>query len=380
MREIWLELKRLVDAGTESALVTVLRTEGSAYQREGTKMLYAESAEPIGTISGGCLEADLFEHCRTAIRRSGAKIVTYSPGMMADTVFGLGSGCLGTIEVLIESLAGWRTAEGRALLDEIVRRVAHRVPFAVVTLLLDEEEKGSGVISRPLFQRVLVDADGNVLGATMPTDAVELAKRALSGRDRRPSRCVELSAAGRRALVDVTVPPLRVLVFGAGEDARPLVAIASEAGMEVTVVDWRSELLDPKRFPNAAALVRLRPEEFPGCVSLDDGPAVVLMSHGYEADRAVMQRIQHVERMWDSRQELAYLGILGPRSRTSRLLADIGASDSLTAAVRTPAGLDLGADTPGEIALSIVAEILAVRRRRRGVPLSRPSETAAVGS
>ena len=161
------------------------------------------------------------------------------------------------------------------------------------------------------------------------------------------------------------VPPQRVILFGAGEDARPLAAIAAQAGMEVAVADWRPELLRPERFPEGTALHCFRPEDFPRDVSLAGSPAVVLMSHGYEADRAVL------EYLLTDAPSLGYLGILGPRSRTARLLDDLGMEGRGAAIARTPAGLDPGADTPEEIALSIVAEILTVRKQRSGVPLTR---------
>ncbi len=158
-----------------------------------------------------------------------------------------------------------------------------------------------------------------------------------------------------------------MILFGAGEDARPLAAIAAQAGMEVAVVDWRPELLRSERFPEGTALHCLRPEDFPGDVALTGSPAVVLMSHGYEADRTVL------DYLLKDVSSLGYLGILGPRSRTARLLEDLGVEEQEVPIARTPAGLDIGADTPEEIALSIVAEILAVRKQRSGMPLAQPA-------
>jgi xanthine dehydrogenase accessory factor len=362
MRDIWLELKRLVERGEQGALVTVVRTEGSAYQREGTKMLFQASGEGVGTISGGCLEADLYEHCRSAIRVGEPQVVTYSPDGMMDTVFGVGTGCLGTLDVLVEPLATWRTGDERSLLREIAGRIERGTRFAVVTLL-----RADGRLVIPL-QRIVVGGGGDRVGrfsdSSVQAALVDTATKALEERVRRPSRPVAIVSNGRRyeALVDVFVPPLRLVVFGGGEDARPLVAIAERSGIEVTLIDWRRELLDRGRFPEATDLVELRPEEFPGRVSLADGPAVVLMSHHYEADRAALGRILALE------PRLAYLGILGPRARTERLLAELGVSRHPL--VRTPAGLDIGADTPGEIALSIVAEILAAWKGRPGGVLS----------
>jgi xanthine/CO dehydrogenase XdhC/CoxF family maturation factor len=362
---IWLELGRLVERGEPGALVTITRTAGSAYQREGTKMLFRASGESVGTISGGCLEVDIFERCRAVLDDGKARIVTYTPESMIDTVFGFGSGCLGTIDLLIEPTAAWRDGRGRQLIDEICRRVRAGERFGVLTLLREEDR-----LSLPL-RRLLIEsrrelAEGD---AWVPRAILEAAITAVTATDRRPSRNLRESAKGRsvEALIDVFVPPQRVILFGAGEDARPLAAIAAQAGMEVSVVDWRPELLRPERFPDGTALRCLRPEDFPGDVSLAGSPAVVLMSHGYEADRAVL------EHLVKDGSSLGYLGILGPGSRTARLLEDLGMEGRGVAIARTPAGLDLGADSPEEIALSIVAEILAVRKRRSGVPLAQPA-------
>jgi xanthine dehydrogenase accessory factor len=369
MREIWRELKRLLEHGEPGALVTVIRTEGSAYQREGTKMLFRATGDAVGTVSGGCLEADLYEHCRAAINRGEPQIVSYDAGGMMDTVFGLGSGCLGTIELLIEPSSQWGTPDARSLLEEICKRGEEGERFAVVTILREAERL------RTPIERLLVDDRGSVVcGVSDPllrTAAIESARRALGEQERRPSRNVELGAAGRRvdALIDVIVPAQQLLVFGAGEDARPLARIAAEVGMEVTVIDWRRELLERARFPQGVKLACVRPEEFPGPVSLRGRPAIVLMSHHYVADRAVVERLVAVD------DPFAYVGILGPRSRTSRLLAELeterhAAIHEALPSIRTPAGLDLGADTPAEIALAIVSEILATTKDRGGGPLT----------
>lgn len=369
MENAWLELERLVERGEAAALVTVTRTEGSAYQREGTKMLFRASGEGLGTISGGCLEVDIFERCRAVLDTGQARAVTYTPESMIDTVFGFGSGCLGTIDLVIEPVADWQSGGARLLLGEICKRVRAGERFGVLTLLRED-----GNLSSPL-RRELIDARRSI-GAGIPPAfraILDGAIAAVTTADRRPSKNLRASSGGRsyEALVDVFVPAQRVILFGAGEDARPLAAIAAQTGMEVAVIDWRPELLRPERFPEGTLLSCLRPEAFPGEVSLAGGPAIVLMSHGYEADRAVLAFLLR------SAQPPGYVGILGPRSRTARLLADLEVDGPAAAIVRTPAGLDLGADTPEEIALSIVAEILAVRKQRSGVPLGLPAPARA---
>ena len=367
VHEVWSALDQAVASGADGALVTVAHTEGSAYQREGAKLLFRDGAEAIGTISGGCLEADVFEHCRQAIARGEPTVVRYETGSLADTVFGGGTGCQGTIELLIEPLAAWRDPDGRALLSAVneALRLDRRVVIATVI------RSGESVPAK--LPRLLVDGEGRTVGEladfALRTELLAEARAALADDSRRPSRKVERLVEGvrREALIDVIVPPTRLVVFGAGEDAAPLVRIAAAAGMHVTVADWRSELLAVGRLAEAGARVRLRGEEFPGPISLSGNPAVLLMTHNYLADRSALERIA-------ARPErLSYLGVLGPRSRTARLVSELG-SEVARLEVHTPAGLDLGAETPEEIALSIVAEILAVRRNRSGRPLRELNE------
>jgi len=183
---IWLELRRWIERGEDGALVTVVRTAGSAYQREGTKMLFGTSGAAVGTISGGCLEADLYEHCRAAIARDEAEIVSYSAGGMMDSVFGVGTGCLGTIDVLVELLSHWRTASGHALLGEITARVEERVPFVVVTLLPTTAR--SAIVERWMVERRGTSA--RTVERDVASELAELAVAALEAETRRPSRNV----------------------------------------------------------------------------------------------------------------------------------------------------------------------------------------------
>jgi xanthine/CO dehydrogenase XdhC/CoxF family maturation factor len=372
MRAVWRGLERLAAGGGEGALVTVAHTEGSAYQREGSKLLFREGVEPVGTISGGCLEADLFEHCRAAIRRGEPSLVCYNTGSSGDTLFGAGTGCQGTVELLIEPVALWRAPSARGLLSRITQCLERNRRLALATLI----RRGGEV--PPRLPRLVLGEENDIVGHEVEPALRDLllgeARRALGDQSRRPSRKVERAIGGVpcEILVDVIIPAPRLIVFGAGEDARPLVRIAAASGMDVTVADWRRELLSADRLPEAGALVCVRPEEFPGGVSLDGRPAIVLMTHNYLADRAAL------ERLLARPEPLSYLGVLGPRARTARLLAEIAAAAAGgVGEVRTPAGLDLGADSPEEIALSIVAEVLAVRRGRSGRPLSELGEGEA---
>ena len=378
MREIWLEMERLLDGAGEGALVTVASTKGSAYQREGARLLYRPDGEAVGTVSGGCLETDLFERCHDAIRRGRVLRARYDTGAPGEIVFGSGTGCGGEIEVLIEPLSLWRREPAREVFTAAVARVRAGRPFVLAGPLPVEESER--------VARFLIDADGTVGAGTAEPALVRAAgaeaeARLATGR-RRPSTTVAIE--GGALFLDVCVPPIRLVVFGADADARPLVRLAAELDLATTVADWREPLLDPARLPGAEEYVRCRPEELVERVPLGGNPAVVLMSHNYLADRAVLASLLRAP------DRLDFIGALGPRRRTEQMLAEIAAEGPAldpdrVAAIRSPVGLDVGADSPAEIALAILGEVLAIRRRCSGgalrdtraggaLALPRPSE------
>jgi xanthine/CO dehydrogenase XdhC/CoxF family maturation factor len=165
---------------------------------------------------------------------------------------------------------------------------------------------------------------------------------------------------GERVYYEPLVPPLRLLVCGAGHDAIPLVRQASELGWEVVVVDVRKALLTAERFPGAAEFASPDPAAAAEALAPDGRTAVILMNHNYLRDIAYLRSFLQTP--------LAYLGVLGPRGRTEQMLGEIGASEAI-ARLHAPAGLDIGADGPEEVAHAIISEILAVTRGREGRPL-----------
>ncbi|MEA2626257.1 MAG: xanthine dehydrogenase accessory factor [Candidatus Binatota bacterium] len=340
VRDIWLDIAEALDGAAPAALATILRTSGSAYQREGAKLLYRTPADVTGAISGGCLEMDVRERCGRVAATGISEVARYVTGG-AESVFGVETGCQGTIEVLIEPIDAWRNDAARAIVIEVSRRI-HRGDSAVVLTVLERDGERVRVADRGLDDAIDRFPEAKSLAAGGRAGVVPL-------------------SAGREAFVDVVRPALRLVVFGAGEDVRPLVAIAAEVGMAVTVVDRRPGLLTRERFPAADALVS--PEEAP----LEGRPAVVVMTHEYAEDRGIL------EKLLGHSSEPAYVGVLGPRDRTRRLIEELAAMAGVEhrrlEAIRTPAGLDVGARSPAEIALSIVGEILALDRQRTGVPL-----------
>lgn len=311
------------------ALATVVAVRGSSYRRPGARLLVPASGAPIGLISGGCLEEEAARLAREALRLDAPVLVTVDHSAETDELWGLGLGCRGVIELLAEppSLAA-ETLE--ALADARAGRATY-----LLTGLDGERRRLTALEADALGERAAV--------------AVAHGRPAVIG----------------DAVLDPILPPLHLVVCGAGPDAGPLVAAGLRLGWRVSVIDPRRSLLRPARFlgavlhdadPGQAA-------EAAEAAGAGEWSAAVIMSHDYLRDAAFLAAFLG--------RGMPYVGVLGPRDRTDRLLGELAfsPSDADRAALHAPAGLDIGADGAEEVAAAIVGEILAVLRGRPGVPL-----------
>jgi xanthine dehydrogenase accessory factor len=336
-------LSRLIGGGHCAALATVVRISGSAYRRPGAKLLVQEDGAMHGGVSGGCLENDVRALALEVTRGGANRVLHYDTGSDEETLWGMGLGCEGAVDVYLQRIdAGWVAGPGKQMRE----LAAAGVPYAPITIV------------RGAFEgRTLVLARGSLVGSSgSPELDRELAQRAgplLEG-DGDPTL---LEMSDHAAFVDVQRPPPRLFIFGAGDDARPLAAAASEAGFEVTVVDHRPAYLTPDRFPPPLRLVLRRPSDGVAGLPLTISRRnfAVVQTHALAHDRDWLRALQG--------QPLAYLGLLGPRTRKEMVLR---ALDWEGAELFAPIGLDIGADGPEQVAISIVAELLAVNARRPG--------------
>jgi xanthine dehydrogenase accessory factor len=309
--------------GQPMALATVVATRGSTYRRAGARLLIPPEGEPIGNISGGCLEGDVARIGREVIAAGEPRLVEFDMTADDDAVWGYGLGCNGAIELFVEPTGGTLESVGAL-------------------------RSGEGAC-------LVIPLSGPDLGVhRLETDGTAAAAL----RDGSP-RVVEVD--GERIFFEPLLLPLRLLVCGAGHDAIPLVRQAVELGWRVVVVDVRRTLLTPDRFPGAA-FADPDPPKAAATLTPDQRTAVILMSHNYLRDIAYLRSFLDAP--------LAYLGVLGPRGRTEQMLAEIGEPQAISR-LHAPAGLDIGAEGPEEVAHAIVAEILAVIRGRQGRPLGK---------
>ena len=368
--------KRASSRGEELYLATVVHVPGSSYRKPGARMLVTSGGERAGTISGGCLEAEVGRKIAW-LTANGGTVERYSSSFdddNAEVPYGLG--CGGTIWILMET--------GRAvsaLLDAIERAWMEEESCVVVASLAGDHI-GTDIIlvhstSRDYFRSAVVhDWSSRTLEVSL--DGVRNALR-----NGRVYSAIERSSDGLPVFVCIPVKPSpSVTVFGAGSDAQPLVRFAAEVGWRVTVADGRSHLLSRKRFPEADALQLLTyaagESGSEGGLALTNGSVLqksrfgVILTHSYEQDRALLRELIPAG--------LEYLGILGPLHRTERLVNEVASSLRMTPAeclqqLNAPVGLDLGSDDPAVIALSIVAEMQASLSGKRGFLERRYSES-----
>ncbi|TDN38048.1 XdhC/CoxI family protein [Hymenobacter sp. UV11] len=349
------------------ALATVVEVIGSAYRRPGARMLVTEDGELTGAISGGCLEGDARQRARRAIFQGEPALVTYDTRDEDDPRHGLGPGCQGVVRILLEPLDFTNADNPLELLRDFAR---HPTPAVLATVFATD---ASG-LKAAVGQRVLLSETGVVRGTPLLAAPLAEAARATLALGQPRVLDIETDAGPVRASLEVLRPPLRLVVYGAGNDAQPLVHLAASLGWHITVVDGRPNLATPLRFPEAAE-VRLTPVRELETALPDPLAYHVLLSHNYAYDLAALQTLLA--------SPAPYIGLLGPRLKAQRLLDELDAFPAAQVAalrerLHSPIGLDLGSETPEEIALAIVAEIQAQHSGRQGRPLRERAGTVHI--
>lgn len=344
--DILARLADLIDGGQEAAVACVVRIAGSAYRRPGARFLIAADGATLGGISGGCLEEDVRQNGLRALDDGNCRLLHYETGDDDDPLWGLGLGCNGAVDVLVvpSSRPGFVAATHR-----VRGLLAGDHPFAVVTIVDDPQDGDAALAGRVLLPGTAMHPPLSS-GDRERDDALATAAAEVLASGR--SRMVQ--AGGVRAFVDAFMPPPSLVVCGAGDDARPLVAYAAGAGFRVVVVDHRPAYLTHQRFPDAWRLIAALPEDEADGLPGGDATYVVLKTHNVVRDKAWARRF--------AAASPAYVGLLGPRARCEEIAAET--SGALDGRVYGPVGLDLGAEGPEQVGLCIVAELLSVRSGR----------------
>jgi len=323
-------------AGRRSAVATVVRISGSAYRRPGAKFLVQEDGRTSGSVSGGCLESDVREVGLAVLREGTPRLLHYDTGSDDRTPFGLGLGCNGSVDVFVQPAAAPEWLHAAQRIQELL---AGDEPFAVSTVL-DCDAAGRVHVAR-LGGAPACATGEPALDGKIAASAAALLRRREGGVH---------EAAGRQVFTEVLAPPPHLVLFGAGDDAVPLARFALEMGLRVSVVDHRPAFLSAGRFADEVRRFELRPEQGTTALPVGSRSCAVVKTHSLEKDREWVRQLLATE--------VRYLGVLGPRARTQEILRQAGAASD--GRVFGPVGLDLGAEGPEQVALSIVAELLAV--------------------
>jgi xanthine/CO dehydrogenase XdhC/CoxF family maturation factor len=321
---------------------TVYDTLGSTYSKAGHRILIAANGDYQGLVSGGCLEGDLAERARKVIEARKPAAVTYDLRDEVDDLWGLGVGCNGLIRVFLQPLLA---EEGYEPFTAMAQVLLGRRAAATATVI----ESAAGGL--PAGATLIDHADTYLAFGFGETDIEKLRERC--GQVLRDGRARFRSEEHGIAVLYAPLRPVpRLLVLGAGLDAVPLVGMAAELGWQVTVADHRPAYLQRGGFERAARSLLVEPDALGDHLELDDFDAIIVMSHHLTTDRKYLSQLARVNGQ--------YVGILGPAARRERLLAELGENGvALRGRLRGPVGLDIGADSPESIALSILSEMQA---------------------
>ncbi len=345
--------------GAACALATVVSVEGSAYRRPGARMLVPASGAAAGMISAGCLENDVVAHARQVIETGAVKLVEYDTTSTSDEMaWGLGLGCNGVVRVLIEPLL-----PGSSHLAALRESLAAQANGVIATVFQHPPSDAAPVV---IGSRCFIDEYGNVhcdindaeLAASIADDAQTARRHETSS-----VRVYQTPGGTAKVFIEIVAPPVPLVVFGAGNDAVPVIDLAHGLGWRTEIVDPQARELTHARFPQAEKVTLARPATIAQEVTLTPRTLTLLMTHNYDHDRELLEFLLL--------SPVRHISVLGPRKRTERMLGELVDAgytlrDDDHARLFAPAGLDIGAHGPQEIALAVIAEMRAVLAARKG--------------
>ncbi len=356
LQNILSAFKQTQDDGHLAALATVVKTNGSVYRRPGARMLLTEAGQMIGCVSGGCLESDVFEKAQPLMFEHGEPVVVeYDTSASDDIMWGFGLGCNGVVQVLIEPLT---TSAAKQQLEFIAECLQAHQPGVMATVF-----KATGI---KVASRLLLKPDGTVINGIEDQSfaqqvLVDAQETLLQGKSRNESYILPNGIA--EVFLEVIDPLVFLTVFGAGYDAIPVVNLAKHLGWHVTIIDNRPGYTTSERFPLADQIIFSEPQAIQHHRPLTPRTVAIVMTHTYKSDLVLLRTLLL--------SEISYIGVLGPKSRTDQLLQEIKSAGLMLTPeqlnrIYAPVGLDIGADSPEAIALSIIAEIQAILANRSG--------------
>jgi xanthine dehydrogenase accessory factor len=337
----------------KAAIATVVKVRGSSYRSPGARMLILDDGQWVGSISGGCLEGDALRKARQVMLDKRPMTVTYDTREESNQNLGIGLGCNGVIDVLIEPIADGPAQNPLTLLENVL---SAQEPIAIATifspvctgekLILSASGKTTSFFSSQKLKEIV----GHDLEELFETKRSEARQYTNEGKQ------VEI-------FLELIQPAISLIIFGGGFDARPVSQLAKSLGWKVMVTDECVAHIAPIFFPDADKLSLCQREFIDSELTITPFTACILMSHNYEYDRDVLKKLIS--------SDSPYIGILGPRKRFDKMLEEFGREKIVLTnedhhRIHSPIGLDIGAETPDEIAISIISEIQGKFSNRSG--------------
>ncbi|MGH2645582.1 MAG: XdhC family protein, partial [Chitinophagaceae bacterium] len=355
--------------GQKTALATVVHVEGSSYRAPGARMLIRDDGALTGAISGGCLEGDALRKALMAIMQDQPLLVTYNTTDEENAVIGINLGCNGVIRVLIEPINSKNSLNPIALLKIVVQE---KSPTVLITLFSVENHRDNRQGTRLLIK------NDQVIAQNMPAMITDDYGKSPAGYVNKMCYDVKKVFELQRSLfinykitaskqntetttipddmtafIEYLMPEISLVIAGAGNDVLPLVQMAEWMGWRTTLIDGRPGYANSQRFAGCQIIVAA-PENALLDKVMNNRSACLLMSHNYNYDKAMLRRL--------SEYYVPYIGMLGPKKKRDRMLSElkedgIAFSSEQLSCIYSPIGLDIGAETPEEIACAIIAEI-----------------------
>lgn len=401
--------KKLIDAwqnfsrGEEAIIACVVKTRGSAYRRPGARMLIRKDGSRIGSVSGGCLELDLLSRAQALFEaQENCSTIWYDTSRDDDVLFGSGLGCDGETVILLKKLV--KESQDPDLIKMLKVSMKGNDSTVIATVFASSDQSLLQTGATVNADRIRVADSANTSVPSSFQNEFQKATQRVSSKRRSEILSISTESNAFEIFFEYLPAPIHLTIFGAGEDAIPLADLAKTLHWNLSIVDWRTAMASPSRFPEGTKIFCTPFESL--SKELPIGNAVVIMSHSLSNDlsalRFVLSRLTHMDSsdaqqsldIKDSKvaqvhlnttdlleersvankihgQRLFYVGMLGPKRRAERLFRELESeglhlSNKQMERFRFPAGLDIGAEGPEEIAISIVSEIKAVFENREG--------------
>ena len=340
------------------ALATLVHLNGSSYRRPGARMIVDEEGQLTGAISGGCLEGDALRKAVFCIHTQIPKLVVYDTSDEEDATIGIQLGCSGIIQVLFEPIDENDPLNPIELLKKAIHKRQNTV---LVTLYAPQIKKGDTVGTSMLLEDS-GEFHNNSTFQLVPETLMQDIKETLTIK-KSSFKSYNLNDNTFNAFLSFISPPISLIIVGAGNDAIPLQSIAETLGWEVTIVDGRHTYAKIERFSSACQIIVSKPEKVLQQIPIDEKSVFVLMTHNYNYDYAILKALLD--------KNIPYIGALGPKKKLDNMITDLKAeniflNERQKNILYGPVGLELGAETPAEIALSITAEIMSVMHNKKG--------------